>query len=104
MSSVHTCNHIGLVFSLPLSPPLFNSLGIVVCFNRNVGFGNGKKRSAVYEEFVLSERAKLREMGLCEHTIQKLLCYSNNFLHKTLLTEEVPIRTVILLSYSFFFN
>lgn len=55
-----------------------------------MGLGNGKKRSQLYEDFVLKEREKMKNnLNLCEHTVQKLLHYSNNFLHKRLLTEQV---------------
>lgn len=54
--------------------------------------GNGKKRSELYESFVMTERLKLRgDLKLCEHTTQKLLSYSNNFLHKSLATEQVRV-------------
>ena len=61
-------------------------------FYRKVGLGNGKKRSEKYETFVLEQRPRLREeLMLCEQTTQKILGYSNNFLHKSLLTEKVII-------------
>ena len=60
------------------------------CISSKVGLGNGKKRSRKYEDFVLTKRQTLKqEMGLCEHVTQKILGYSNNFLHKRLLTEKV---------------
>ncbi|XP_067942879.1 uncharacterized protein [Watersipora subatra] len=61
--------------------------------NRNIGLGNGKKRSKLYEAYVLQHRPRLREeLQLCESTAQKILGYSNNFLHKSLITEEKRTR------------
>ncbi|KAG8224059.1 hypothetical protein J437_LFUL001136, partial [Ladona fulva] len=43
------------------------------------------RRSVVFEEFVLSHRISLREeLHLCERASQRVLMYSNNFLHKEL--------------------
>ena len=55
-----------------------------------IGYGNGHKKSKEYEEFVLDKRRVLKEdMRLCERATQRILLYSNNFLHKKLKTEEV---------------
>ena len=55
-----------------------------------VGYGNGHKKSKEFEEFVLEKRRILKEdLRLCERATQKILLYSNNFLHKKLKTEEV---------------
>ncbi|XP_022247033.1 uncharacterized protein LOC106463742 isoform X2 [Limulus polyphemus] len=54
----------------------------------NVGLGNGQKRSVKFEEFVLQKRNYLKHsLGLCERATQRVLMYSNNFLHKRLKTE-----------------
>ncbi|KAH3796848.1 hypothetical protein DPMN_150423 [Dreissena polymorpha] len=59
----------------------------------SIGLGNGHKKSKRYEEFVIVERTKLREdVRLCERATQKVLMYSNNFLHKRLKTEGRPCR------------
>ncbi|GFN79670.1 hypothetical protein PoB_000617600 [Plakobranchus ocellatus] len=34
------------------------------------------------ENFILVHRAKLKKIGICERGCQRVLCYSNNFLHK----------------------
>lgn len=55
-----------------------------------VGLGNGHKRSRAFEAFVMEKRQYLRNIvKLCERGTQKVLMYSNNFLHKRLKTEEV---------------
>ncbi|XP_046341366.1 putative uncharacterized protein DDB_G0271606 isoform X2 [Haliotis rufescens] len=60
---------------------------------KNIGLGNGQKKSAAYEMFVLEKREVLRRtMSLCERATQKVLRYSNNFLHKKLKTEERGCR------------
>lgn len=60
-----------------------------MCFSK-IGLGNGKKRSKDYEQYVLVHRDKMRnDMNLCEPLTQSILGYSNNFLHKRLLTEQV---------------
>ncbi|XP_041369332.1 uncharacterized protein LOC121383395 [Gigantopelta aegis] len=60
---------------------------------RNIGLGNGQKRSKQFEHFVMTKRHYLRnELELCERATQKVLCYSNNFLHKKLKTEERGCR------------
>ncbi|XP_022093989.1 plectin-like [Acanthaster planci] len=55
---------------------------------RKVGLGNGQKRSKEFEEFVLTNRQYLRnQLKFCERACQRILSYSNNFLHKKLKTE-----------------
>lgn len=54
---------------------------------QSVGLGNGQKRSASFELFVAEHRPRLRGLKLCERATQKVLFYSNNFLHKALKTE-----------------
>jgi hypothetical protein len=50
--------------------------------------GLNKRRSKEYEEFVLKNRRYLRdELHLCERASQRVLMYSNNFLHKKLKTS-----------------
>lgn len=62
-------------------------------FCRSIGLGNGHKKSKQYETFVINKRQYLREdMHLCERATQKILLYSNNFLHKRLKTENVSIN------------
>ncbi|XP_023239006.1 uncharacterized protein LOC111637676, partial [Centruroides sculpturatus] len=61
----------------------------------NVGLGNGQKRSHQFEDFVLKQRKYLREeLHLCERATQKVLMYSNNFLHKRLRTEPERVRRI----------
>ncbi|XP_061163691.1 uncharacterized protein LOC133172875 [Saccostrea echinata] len=61
-----------------------------------VGLGNGHKRSRAFEVFVLEKRQYLRDvMKLCERGSQRVLMYSNNFLHKRLKTEEDSCRLVM---------
>ncbi|RZF47081.1 hypothetical protein LSTR_LSTR004481 [Laodelphax striatellus] len=44
-----------------------------------------KLRSKDYEEFVFANRNRLKnEYSMCERGCQRVLCYSNNFLHKQL--------------------
>ncbi|XP_013419750.1 uncharacterized protein LOC106180336 isoform X2 [Lingula anatina] len=58
-----------------------------------VGLGNGHKRSKNFEEFVLSNRRFLKEeLKFCERATQRVLIYSNNFLHKRLKTDETGNR------------
>ncbi|XP_067825986.1 histone-lysine N-methyltransferase 2D-like isoform X2 [Heptranchias perlo] len=53
-----------------------------------VGLGNGQRKSKAFEEFVLKNRSVLRnELKLCERATQRILGYSNNFLHKKLKTD-----------------
>ena len=60
---------------------------------RNIGFGNGHKKSKQFEEFVLRKRDFLKSvLKLCERATQKILLYSNNFLHKKRKTEEVSLN------------
>ncbi|XP_067825989.1 uncharacterized protein [Heptranchias perlo] len=55
---------------------------------RAVGLGNGQRKSKAFEEFVLKNRSVLRnELKLCERATQRILGYSNNFLHKKLKTD-----------------
>lgn len=55
-----------------------------------VGLGMGHKRSRAFEAFVMEKRQYLRNVvKLCERGCQKVLAYSNNFLHKRLRTEKV---------------
>lgn len=61
-----------------------------------MGLGNGHKKSKRYEEFVIQERRWLRDdAGLCERATQRVLIYSNNFLHKKLKTENVNVVVLI---------
>lgn len=58
-----------------------------------IGLGNGHKKSEKFAAFVLSKRQHLKiGLNLCERATQKILCYSNNFLHKRLKTEEKRFR------------
>ena len=60
------------------------------CRKMLIGLGNGHKRSRAFEAFVMEKRQYLRnEVKLCERGSQKVLMYSNNFLHKRLKTEKV---------------
>ncbi|XP_052092647.1 uncharacterized protein LOC127729059 [Mytilus californianus] len=60
-----------------------------------IGLGNGHKKSEKFTEFVLLNRENLkRKLQLCERATQKILCYSNNFLHKKLKTEEKRFRAL----------
>lgn len=67
-----------------------------VCENgrkKSIGLGNGQKRSIEFEQFVILQRQYLREeIKLCERACQKVLFYSNNFLHKKLKTEPEKRR------------
>ncbi|XP_060697109.1 uncharacterized protein LOC132825715 isoform X2 [Hemiscyllium ocellatum] len=55
---------------------------------RCIGLGNGQRKSKAYEEFVLKHRLVLKnELKLCERATQRILGYSNNFLHKRLKTD-----------------
>ncbi|EDV28131.1 uncharacterized protein TRIADDRAFT_53407 [Trichoplax adhaerens] len=68
-----------------------NSNGININSTKSkikVGLGNGHRKSKAFEEFVLTQRKILREeYNLCERATQKILIYSNNFLHKKLKTD-----------------
>ncbi|XP_014681343.1 PREDICTED: polyhomeotic-proximal chromatin protein-like [Priapulus caudatus] len=56
---------------------------------KNIGIGNGQRRSENYEQFVYQSRSYLKtDVKLCEQGVQKVLLYSNNFLHKRLRTEN----------------
>ena len=55
--------------------------------------GLRQKKSKAFEEFVLTNRQYLRkELKLCERGVQRILLYSNNFLHRKLKTS--PNRLV----------
>nr|XP_054769989.1 uncharacterized protein LOC129277838 [Lytechinus pictus] len=55
---------------------------------RKVGLGNGHRKAKEYEDFVLSNRKVLRgDLRMCERATQRILLYSNNFLHKRLKTD-----------------
>ncbi|XP_072344853.1 uncharacterized protein [Scyliorhinus torazame] len=55
---------------------------------RGIGLGNGQRKSKAFEEFVLKNRMVLKtELRLCERATQRILGYSNNFLHKKLKTD-----------------
>jgi hypothetical protein len=57
---------------------------------KGVGLGNGQRKSKEFEDFVLEQRKHLRqELKLCEQATQRVLCYSNNFLHKKLKTDPM---------------
>ena len=56
--------------------------------NPQVSRGLHRRRSKEYETFVLKNRQFLREeLHLCEKASQRVLMYSNNFLHKKLKTS-----------------
>lgn len=62
--------------------------------SKNIGLGNGQRKSSEFEEFVLEKRKYLRnDVKLCERATQRVLLYSNNFLHKRLKTDPTkPLR------------
>ncbi|XP_065646478.1 uncharacterized protein LOC100198790 isoform X2 [Hydra vulgaris] len=62
--------------------------------NGKIGLGNGHRKSKEYEDYVLQKREFLKgTMKLCEKGVQKILSYSNNFLHKRMKTDpEKGIR------------
>ncbi|KAJ7376262.1 hypothetical protein OS493_035924 [Desmophyllum pertusum] len=64
--------------------------------SKNIGLGNGQRKSCEFEEFVLEKRRYLRDtLKLCERATQRVLLYSNNFLHKKLKTDpSKPLRIV----------
>lgn len=63
--------------------------------NGKVGLGNGHRKSQEFEDFVLSKRDYLRhELKLCEKGCQKILSYSNNFLHKRMKTDPTVSFTL----------
>lgn len=72
--------HSVTLLSLPVLFLLFRS--------KNIGLGNGQRKSSEFEEFVLEKRKYLRnDVKLCERATQRVLLYSNNFLHKRLKTD-----------------
>ncbi|XP_041048883.1 uncharacterized protein LOC121280770 isoform X3 [Carcharodon carcharias] len=75
-------------------------LSLLKCYDENqvqqldksrkggIGLGNGQRKSKAFEEFVLKNRTTLKnELKLCERATQRILGYSNNFLHKKLKTD-----------------
>jgi len=53
-----------------------------------VGLGNGHRKSQEFEDYILAKRQELRnDIKLCEKGTQKILSYSNNFLHKRMKTD-----------------
>ena len=57
-------------------------------FGQKIGLGNGHKKSKEFEHFVNINRNHLKNhYHFCEKAIQRVLFYSNNFLHKKLKTE-----------------
>ncbi|XP_065428128.1 uncharacterized protein LOC122174080 isoform X3 [Chrysemys picta bellii] len=58
------------------------------------GLVSGQRRSRAFEDFVLKNRRVLREeLKLCERATQRILGYSNNFLHKKLKTSSQMAHT-----------
>ena len=52
------------------------------------GLGSAQKKSKPFENYVLEQRACLKEKyGLCETGTKRVLLYSNNYLHKRLKTN-----------------
>lgn len=64
--------------------------------SKNIGLGNGQRKCTEFEEYVLEKRKYLRDtLKLCERATQRVLLYSNNFLHKKLKTDpSKPLRIV----------
>lgn len=64
--------------------------------SKNIGLGNGQRKCTEFEEYVLEKRKHLRDtLKLCERATQRVLLYSNNFLHKKLKTDpSKPLRIV----------
>ncbi|CAM5103450.1 unnamed protein product [Natator depressus] len=61
---------------------------------RAVGLGRSQRRSLAFEDFVLKNRRVLcEELKLCERATQRILGYSNNFLHKKLKTSSQMAQT-----------
>ena len=55
---------------------------------QKIGLGNGHKKCKEFEDFVKIQRNYLRnDLKFCEKAVQRVLFYSNNFLHKKLKTE-----------------
>lgn len=62
---------------------------------RQIGLGNGQRKSQEFADFVLTNRKVLREeLKLCERATQRILGYSNNFLHKRLKTDPQVKRSL----------
>lgn len=67
---------------------------------RNIGLGNGQRKSKAFEDFVLNQRKYLREeLKLCEQGTQRVLNYSNNFLHKKLKTDPAVSFCSLVCTY-----
>ncbi|XP_078357524.1 uncharacterized protein LOC144642437 isoform X2 [Oculina patagonica] len=64
--------------------------------SKNIGLGNGQRKSSEFEEYILEKRKYLRDtVKLCERATQRVLLYSNNFLHKKLKTDpSKPLRII----------
>ncbi|XP_066569065.1 uncharacterized protein LOC136758521 [Amia ocellicauda] len=61
-----------------------------------IGLGNGQRKSKEFEEFVMTNRKTLREeYKLCERACQRILGYSNNFLHKRLKTDPQKRERIV---------
>ena len=66
--------------------------------SKNIGLGNGQRKSGEFEEYVLEKRKYLRnELKLCERATQRVLLYSNNFLHKRLKTDPAVSGLILRL-------
>lgn len=66
-----------------------NTVLLISSRRRAFGLGSGQRRSLAFEDFVLKNRRVLREeLKLCERATQRILGYSNNFLHKKLKTSS----------------
>ena len=53
------------------------------------------------ESFILVHRMKLKKIGICERGCQRVLCYSNNFLHKKSVSgKEVFAWVYLVLRYT----
>lgn len=63
---------------------------------QKIGLGNGHKKSKEFEAFVCNERNHLRnDLKFCEKAVQRVLFYSNNFMHKKLRTEPNGRQRVV---------
>ncbi|XP_074654869.1 uncharacterized protein LOC141908648 [Tubulanus polymorphus] len=57
------------------------------------GLGSGRKKTDEYANFVVTNRRIIRDgLDICEKACQRILLYSNNFLHKKLVTEQSSSR------------